>query len=147
MINCTRVRCFAAGLVLAVVAAGIGWAFYFREKQKSDALALRVAAMEPDAAEYRYLKETIRVHQAKESMRLIERAYMGFYLEHGEWPKQIEQVKRYLDPGVASVIDPWGKPYTVEIAEVPGADGERFLRPIVFTQPSGGGPRIQWPKK
>ena len=162
--SCTRTRLLAAGFVLAVVAAGIGWTLYVREcqraereRERANSLAAELisadpaefASVEPDVAairKYKKYKEDVKINRAKEEMRLVQIAYKTYYTTHGEWPNNIEQIAEYLEKGQAALIDPWGKPYSMQVHSVQGQDGQEIQRPVVYCQPPDGKPRLQWPE-
>jgi hypothetical protein len=148
----TPTRLLAASLVLAVITAGVGWALYFREKQRTDDLASRVVLLESDVTAFRETREAAKVEQAKVEqvrieMRVIEQAYKKYYTEHGRWPENIQQITSQLESGQAGLIDPWGQMYTVQIVDVRQSDGETVQRPVVTCQPPGGKPAVRWPEK
>ena len=95
---------------------------------------------------FRYMEDA-KVGRAKNDMRIIEQAYKKYYMEHGSWPQAISEVAPQIEQGQAGLLDPWGQPYSVSIAQVQQTDGEYIQRPVVNCQPPGGKPPIQWPEK
>jgi len=142
-----RKRLLAAGIVLSLVVAAVGWTFYLRERQRSESLATQVATFERDVAEIR--KENVRIDRAKRDMLLIEQAIEVHYLEHGEWPQpgRLQVVSSILQRGSQGLIDPWGNPYSHEIVVYTDEiDGSQKQRAIVYCQPlDPSKPRLRWP--
>lgn len=95
---------------------------------------------------FRYLEDA-KVGRAKNDMRVIEGAYKKYYMEKSEWPQDVSQIAPQLEAGQASLLDPWGNPYTVQVVDMQQADGQSVQRPVVYCQPPGGKPQIQFPEK
>jgi len=95
---------------------------------------------------FRYLEDA-KVGRAKTDMRVIEQAYKKVYAEKGQWPQSIGEISPQIEQGQAGLLDPWQRPYSVEIRSMQQDDGQQIERPIVTCQPPGGKPMIQWPEK
>lgn len=145
--NCTRTRLLAAGFVLSLTAAVVGWTLYFLERQRVDALTSQVSVMEQEAAMLRQIKEAAKVDRANFDMRLIEYAAKSYYLKNAEWPTRVEQLIPDLEKGQKGLIDPWGHFYGLRIEQYEGSDGAMRERPIIYSQSPGGEPRARWPAK
>lgn len=68
---------------------------------------------------------------AKDRALVLEQAVKKYYLDNGSWPEKnnLALVAPYLENGQADAIDPWGKPYKMEVAKVKDAE-----RPFVWTE-------------
>ena len=107
---------------------------------------LVILASSASIALFRYLEDA-KVGRAKNDMRVIEQAYKKYYMEKNQWPAQIGEISSQIEQGQAGLLDPWNQPYTVQVQPMAQDDGQSIERPIVYCQPPGGKPRIQWPEK
>lgn len=107
---------------------------------------LVILASAASIAFFRYLEDA-KVGRAKNDMRVIEQAYKKYYGQHGQWPENIQMIAPQLEQDQQGLIDPWGQPYTVQVVDVQQSDGQSIQRPVVYCQPPGNKPQIQWPEK
>jgi len=107
---------------------------------------LVILASAASIAYFRYLEDA-KVGRAKNDMRVIEQAYKKYYGEHSQWPDNIQMIAPELEQDQAGLFDPWGQQYQVQIADMTQSDGQSVQRPVVYCQPPGNKPRIQWPEK
>jgi hypothetical protein len=121
-ISRTRRRLIAVGLALPVIGVGMGWAFRSYEHAR-------------------------KVGEVRSDMKLIGAAYEKYHSEHGEWPEKVEYIAPLLEGGRVGAMDPWGQPYVVQVEDVTQPDGKVIQRPVVYCQPPGDRPRLQWPEE
>jgi hypothetical protein len=147
---CNQKWAFAAALALAVAAAGIGWALYFREKQKTNDLQAKFVAVTCEVAhiESRAAQEVEMVLQAQRDMRNLEKAVRTYYTQTGAWPDSASlatQIAPLMERGENCLQSPWpGVLYQYHIDRQPDPDGSIVERPVITCQPPGR-PSIQWP--
>jgi hypothetical protein len=89
--------------------------------------------------------DDVKVNAAKVQIIQIEKAVQTYYIQNGEYPKELKELEKgnppFVKPG--SLIDPWKNPYKYD-AEGPKNDN---MKPDIWTVTPDKKTIGNWPEK